>query len=181
MLRHGLALAGALALALGASSVPEESAEIKVTPVVTDGRISASFSAPDAFTDDSREVVKSGLPLIFTYLVEVRRPSTVWWDRTLGSETVSAQVKFDNLTSVYLVTKQQEGRVTWSKSTPKDEDMRAWITRFEDVTVRVSEQLEPNVDYYVHVRLQARPHLRFSMWPFSREDGAGRADFTFIR
>ena len=35
-------------------------AEIKVTPLVADGHVSASFAAPEAFTDDSREVVKSG-------------------------------------------------------------------------------------------------------------------------
>jgi len=177
-MRHVLVRTLVLALALG---VVGESAEIKVTPVVTAGHVSASFAAPDAFTEDSREVVKSGLPLTFTYLVEVRRPSTVWLDRTLGSETVSASVKFDNLTSVYQVTKQQDGRVTWSKSTPKDADMRAWITQFEDVQVPVTEKLEPNADYYVRVRLQSHPHLRFSLWPFSREDGAGRANFTVIR
>jgi hypothetical protein len=178
MPRYGVVRTLVLALALG---VAGESAEIKVTPVVTDGRVSASFAAPGAFNEDSREVVKSGLLLTFTYVVEVRRPSTVWWDRTLGSETVAASVKFDNLTSVYQVTKQQDGRVTWSKSTPKDDEMRTWITVFEDVTVRVNEKLEPNADYYLRVRLQSHPHLRFSLWPFSREDGAGRAAFTFIR
>jgi hypothetical protein len=167
-----------LALALG---VAGEGAEITVTTVVTDGHVATSFAAPDAFTEDSREVVKSGLLLTFTYLVEVRRPSTVWWDRTLGSETVAASVKFDNLTKDYQVTKLRDGRVTWSKSTPRDEEMRDWITKFEDVLVPVSEKLEPNADYYVRVRLQARPHLRFSIWPFSREDGSGRANFTFIR
>ena len=176
----GAGLAGTLVLAfaLGAAA---GTAEIKVTPVVTDGHVSASFAAPEAFTDDSREVVKSGLLLTFTYTVEVRRPSTVWWDRTLGSETVAASVKFDNLTKDYQITKQQSGRVTWSKSTARDEEMRDWITKFEDVTVSISEQLEPNADYYVRVRLQSHPRLRFSLWPFSRDDGSGRADFTFIR
>jgi hypothetical protein len=94
---------------------------------------------------------------------------------------VAASVKFDNLTSVYQVKKEQDGHVTWSKSTPKDDEMRAWITQFDDVTVHVTEKLEPNADYYVRVRLQSHPHLRFSLWPFSREDGTGRADFTFIR
>ena len=178
MLRPRLVRTLTLALALGLAG---ESAEIKVTPLVTEGRISASFAAPDAFNKDSRDIVQSGLLLTFTYVVEVRRPSTVWLDRTLGSETVAASAKFDNLTSLYQVTKQQDGRVTWSKSTAKDDEMRAWITQFEDVTVPVSEKLEPNADYYVRVRLQSHPHLRISLWPFSREDGAGRADFTFIR
>ena len=155
--------------------------EIKVTPLVADGHVSASFSAPDALTDGGREVVKSGVPLTLTYVVELRRPSTLWWDRVLGSATVAAKVKFDNLTSVYQVDKEQEGRVTWSKSTPKEDEMRNWITEFDGVPVQASEKLEPNADYYLRVRLQARPRLKVSLWPWGHDDALGRADFTFIR
>lgn len=156
-------------------------ATIKVTPMVTPDRVAASFVAAGAFTSESRDVVKSGLPLTFTYVVELRRPSTIWFDRMVGSATVSAVVKFDNLTSVYQVTKQQDGRVFWSKSTSKEEEMQAWTTEFADVAVRTSERLESNVEYYFQVRLQARPHLRASLWPFGHDDGSGRADFTFIK
>lgn len=156
-------------------------ADIKVTPVVAAGHVLASFSAPDAFTDDTREVVKSGVPLTFTYLVELRRPSTIWLDRTVGSATVAARVKFDSLTTVFQVTKEQDGRVTWAKSTGKEDEMRAWATAFDSVPIQADEALEPNADYYVRVRLDAHPHLKFSLWPFGRTDAAGRADFTFIR
>jgi hypothetical protein len=156
-------------------------AEIKVSPVVADGRVTASFAAPDAFTDDNQEVVKSGVPLTFTFVVELKRPSSFWWDRTLGGATVAAKVKFDNLTAMFQVTKDQDGRVTWSKSTAKEDEMRGWVTAFDAVPIQANEALEPNADYYVRVRLEAHPHMRFSLWPWGRDDGSGRADFTFIR
>jgi hypothetical protein len=168
-------------LALAAVTLDPDSADIKVTPVVAEGHVSASFSAPGAFTDDSREVVKSGVPLTFTYVVELRRPSTIWWDRTVGSATVAASVKFDNLTNIYQVTKQQDGRVTWSKSTAKEDEMRLWVTTFDGVPIHVTDPLQPNADYYVRVRLDAHPHIHVSLWPFGRNDASGRADFTFIR
>lgn len=155
--------------------------DIKVTPVVAAGQVVASFVAADAFTGDSRELVRNGVPLTFTYLCEVRRPSTVWLDRTVGSTTVAAKVKFDSLTSMFQVTKEQDGRVTWSKSTAKEDEMREWATSFASVPIAGSEPLEPNADYYVRVRLDATPHLKFSLWPFGRTDATGRADFTFIR
>jgi len=170
-----------IVLALLASAFDPEAAEIKVTPVVAEGHVAASFSAVGAFTPDSREVVKSGVPLTFTYLVELKRPSSVWWDRTVGSATVAAAVKFDNLTNIFQVTKQQDGRVTWSKSTSKEEEMRGWVTTFESVPISVTEPLQPNADYYVRVRLDAHPHVHVSLWPFGRNDASGRADFTFIR
>jgi uncharacterized protein DUF4390 len=160
---------------------PAAAAEIKVTPLVAAGRVAASFVASGAFTTESRDVVKSGLPLTFTYEIDLRRPSSIWFDRTLGSTVVSATAKFDNLTGVYQVTKQQDGRVVSSSTTSKDDEMQVWTTAFEDVPVRVTEQLESNAEYYFQVRLQARPHLRTSLWPFGRDDGVGRADFTFIK
>jgi hypothetical protein len=155
--------------------------DVKVTPLVTNGRVFTSFAAPSAFTSDAREVVRSGLQLTLTFSVELRRPSTVWFDHTLSAATVAAQVKFDNLTRDYQVSKQQEGRVVWSDHTADEGQMRTWVTAFDGIPLEPTEPLEPNVDYYVRVRLRASPRLSFSFWPFGRDDGSGRKDFTFIR
>ncbi len=174
---------GLLALALAGLGAPGV-ADIKVMPVVAAGHVLASFTAPEAFTDDSRELVRSGVPLIFSYLVELRRPSIFWLDRSVGQASVTARVKFDSLASVFQVTKEQDGHVTWSKSTSKEDEMRVWVTTFEAVPITPGEALEPNADYYVRVRLDARPHLKvllWPFWPFWRMDATGRADFTFIR
>lgn len=168
------------ALAPGAPGI----ADIKVTPVVAAGHVLASFSSPEAFTDDSRELVRSGMPLTFAYQVELRRPSGFWLDRTVGQATVTARVKFDSLPSTFQVTKEQDGHVTWSKSTAKEDEMRQWVTTFDAVPIAPAEPLEANADYYVRVRLDARPHLKFLLWPFwpfAHIDAIGRADFTFIR
>jgi len=178
MIALGMRIVWLLALAGTAGAV----ADIKVTPVVTGGHVVTTFAAPDAYTDDSREVVKSGVPLTFTYMLELRRPSSLWWDRTVGSATVAAKVKFDSLTGEYQVTKEQDGHVVSSKTTVKEEEMRGWATSFEAVPIVPDEALEANADYYVRVRLDARPHLSMSLWPFfGRSDAIGRADFTFIR
>ena len=58
--------------------------DIRVTPVVSDGRIHASFAAPAAFTEDAQAVLQSGLLLTFTFTVDLRRPSGFWWDHTVG-------------------------------------------------------------------------------------------------
>jgi hypothetical protein len=168
-----LAVTGSLALA--------SAADIRVTPLVAEGRVFASFSAAGALTDDARAVIQSGLQLTFTFDLALRRPSTVWWDRTLAAVTVASSVKFDNLTGVYHVSKLEDRRVVWSERTTDDEQVRAWMTTFERVPLQPGEPLEPNADYYVRVRLHASPKRTFSLWPWGRDDGSGRADFTFIR
>jgi hypothetical protein len=181
----GVALVFSLAAAT-ATPVPDAAGvaladDIRVTPLVAEGRVLASFAAPSAFSEDARVVMQSGLLLTFTYTLELRRPATIWFDRTMSVATVAAQVKFDTLTRLYQVTKQTGTTVVWSARTPDDAQVRTWMTTFERVPLDVTEPLEPNADYYVRVRLHATPKRTFSIWPWGHDDATGRADFTFIR
>jgi len=169
----GLALVGSLALApIG---------EVSVTPVVKDDtHIFASFAAPGAFDEDARKVVRSGLLLTFTYTIDLSRPSAIWFDHRLCSATVGASVTFDSLTSRYQAQKR-DGHVTRSGHLEKENDVRDWLTTFDQVPLESCEPLEPNVDYYVRVRLRTSPRASFPLWPFWRDDASGRKDFTYIR
>ena len=167
----------AVAVLVGAAA----SDSIRVTPVVSEGLVSASFEAPMAFDADIQDLVRSGLLLTFTFNIELRRPSSVWMDRVLGTATVASSVKLDNLTAVYQVSKVQDGRVFWSERTQEATQVRVWMTAFEKVSLGAREALEPNADYYVRVRMQASPRRTLSVWPWSSDAASGRADFTFIR
>jgi hypothetical protein len=175
--RLGLLTAGWLAVFVAVAAA----ADVKVTPVVTpDGKVVASFNVASAFTPDTRDVVKSGLLLTFAFTVELRRPG-FFTDRTLGSVVVAATVKLDTLTGEYTVSKQQDNHVTWANHTDQEDQMRAWLTQFDRVPIEVREPLEPNAEYYVQVKLNISPRQRFPLFPWGRNDGSGRADFTFIR
>ena len=155
-------------------------ADVKVTPLVTpEGKVVASIASPAAFTADTREVVKSGLPLKFEFTVELKRPS-FWADRTMGAVSVVATVQYDNLTGKYIVSKSQDGRVVSAESTDQEDQMRAWATQFDRVPIEVREPLEQNAEYYVQVKLHVSPRQHFPLWPFGRDDGSGRGEFTFI-
>lgn len=180
MIRRGVATLIALWLAgpgLRAAVVDT----IQITPVVSDGRVSASFSVPSAFDDDVREIIQSGLLVTFTFDVTLRRPSAVWFDRTVAGVVVASSVKFDNLTGVYHVTKYEDGRVVWSDRTQDVAVLRTWLTTFERVPLAADSALEPNVEYYVRVSLQTSPKRTLSLWPWGSGTASGRAGFTFIR
>src|SRR5438552_7728013 len=123
--------------------------DLKVTPVVNDGKVFASFAAPNALSPDAFETLNSGAQLTLTFTVELRRPSMLFFDRTLASSTLAASVKYDLLTRVYQIAKLQEGRVVWSDRTSQEDEMRNWVTGFERIPLEVGEPLEPNVEYYV--------------------------------
>jgi hypothetical protein len=156
-------------------------ADMRVTPISTDGRVFASVAASSAYTADLREAVQSGLPVTLTFVIDLKRPSTVWFDRTVTTTTVASMVKFDNLTRQYQVSKLSEGRVVSSQRTESEDEMRAWVTEFEHVPLSDGDSMEPNAEYYVRVRIRSSPHRSFFLWPWSRDDADVRADFTYIR
>ena len=158
--------------------------DLKVTPVVADGRVLASFSAAQAWTPEALEVVRTGLPLTFTFDVELRRPSSVWFDSTLAHIVVASSVRYDALTGSYQLSRFRDGRVVRSDATRDERTAREWMTTFEQVALEPAQPLEANVEYYVRVRLYASPKRTFSLWslwPWSRDSGSGRANFTFMR
>ena len=173
-----------LALLVGPAALLAAAGNVRVTPVVADGRVLASFTAADAWSAEARELVQSGLPLTFSFDVALRRPATVWFDTTLAQTEVAASVKFDALTATYQLTRLRDGRVVRSEAARDERVVREWMTVFDKVTLDPSPALEPNVEYYVRVRLYASPRRTFSLWslwPWSRDSSSGRASFTFIR
>ena len=175
--------AGVLAAVLVANgTVLARTDGIRVTPIIADGRVAASFVATPGFGDDAQAVVQSGLLLTMTFTIDLKRPSNVWWDHTVSTAVVAASVKLDTLTGVYQVSKSQDGQVTWSERTEDLGHVREWMTTFDKVPLAPGDRLEPNADYYVQVRLRSSPRRTFSLWPFfGSDEGVGRADFTFLR
>jgi len=168
-------------LAAALSAVTLLAADVRVTPLIAGGQVLASFAAPDTYSADVRESVQSGLPTTLTYTVELRQSSLIWFDRTLSTATAAAAIKYDALTASYQVTRMTDGQVLSSDRTAKEDDAKKWATEFERVKLSNGDGLEANGEYYVRVRARATPHRSFVLWPWSRDDAAGRADFTFIR
>lgn len=153
---------------------------VGVTPLVRDGSVLISFELADALTDEMRAAIRSGLPTVFSYEVQLRRAAPVWFDRTIASATVSASVRYDNLTNRYQVSRMQGGHVEDSQVTDEEEVVRRMLTSFERLPLFSTTQLEPNVEYYVRVRARTQPRNTWFFWPWDRDAASAVARFTFI-
>ncbi len=153
---------------------------VRVTPLARDGRILISFELADAFTDEMREVIRSGLQTTFTYEVELRRAATLWFDRTIVSAQVSASVRYDTLTRRYQVSRMQDGHVEESHVYENEDDVQRQMTAFERLPLFSTAGLEPNGEYYVRVRARTHPRNTLFFLPWDRDAASGRAQFTFI-
>lgn len=162
--------------ALVAATVVVSASSMRITPVVADDKVMATFAVPSVFTSEVREAVQSGMPVTLTFTAELRRTSTLWFDSTLASADVASTVKFDTLTGTYQVSKLRAGAVHWSQQTQKEEEMRLWMTEFERITLEDLRALSANGEYYIRVRARDNLPRGFSLWPFGRSEVSGRAE-----
>ena len=160
---------------------PAGAQTIQVTPLTRDDRVLVSFRLTDAFNEDVRTAIHSGLTITFTYDVELKRGAALWVDRTMASSTVSANVRFDNLTRRYHVTRRWDGRMDRVEVLEREEDVRDWLTSFDKLSLFSNATLEPNAEYYLRVRARTSPRNATFVWPWQNSDVAGLANFTFLR
>lgn len=154
---------------------------IQVTPLTRDDRVLVTFHLTDAFNDDVRAAIHSGMVITFIYDVELKRGASLWIDRTMSSSTVSASVRYDNLTRRYHVTRRWDGRMEKVEVLEREDDVRDWLTSFDKLSLFSNAALEPNAEYYLRVRARTTPRNATFVWPWQNSDVAGLAKFTFLR
>ncbi len=162
-----------------ALAAPASAETLKVRPLVRNGQVLVSFSLEEGFTQEVREVVRSGLRTTFTYTVELRLKVPAWVDRTIGTAVVSTTVEYDNLTRRHTVSRTLDGRMEESRVIEDEATVRQMMTNFERLALFDTRLLEENREYYVLVRAEARPRSGATLWPWGGST-SGLAKFTFI-
>jgi hypothetical protein len=163
---------------LGASAAVAAAESLRIVPIVRDDEVVVSVELADAYTDEIRAAIASGLRTTFTYDVELRLVVPVWIDRTIASAVVSTSDQYDNLTRRHSLTRTVNGRVEEVLVTDDESLVRRWLTTLTRTPLCRTSKLDPARDYYVRIRARSRP-LGASLLGWG---GAitGRAKFTFI-
>lgn len=177
-------VAAVVACVASAVAVLAAAADVKVTPVVSEGRVLARFTATDHWTPNLREQLKAGQLVTFDYVAELRRPATLWPDAVLARTSIAAAAKVDTLIGGYTVTRQRDGRIIRAERVSQETEVRDWLTIVDQIQFDPESPLKINNEYYVYVQLVISPRRDVSLWAFlpgGGHDGSGRADFTFIR
>jgi len=139
----------------------------------TDHDLYASFTLNDAFSDEVREKIASGLPVTFTFYLEVARRRPLWFDRTLLHKTVTTTVTYDTLTHQYSLSKKVNDEVTESSVAVNEADMMRWMTNLERVRLADPTTLGGADDDSLYIRVKSRLQKRFILFfiPWDVETG----------
>lgn len=183
----GIAACLALAVLVWSPAVAEPVSaaggeEIVVRSLPREGRILVSFTLRSGITDELREAIHSGLPASISYDVFLRRGTLLWFDRTIAHATVTASVRFDNLTRQHQLSRTIDGRGEEPRMTEDEDVVRAWLTDFKLLPLFSTTGLEANAEYSVKVGARTRPRVnRFLFWPWEQEAASGVHRFTFVQ
>lgn len=183
MMAHPIPMIAAVLLSSLLAAVPADQT-LQVAPLPRDGKVLVTFKLNHELTDDIRAKIHSGMLVSFIYKVDLRRGSSVWFDRTIASAVVKATVRYDNLTRRYHVTRSIDGRLGagGADTTDSEEVAWAWLTsEFERLPLFSSVRLESNAEYYVRVSAHAAPRNASFVWPWQGDDVVGFMKFTLIR
>ena len=151
---------------------------LRIVPIVGDDKVLVTFEVADAFTNDVREAIHSGLRTTFTYDIELRMVVPLWVDRTIATAVVSTTDQYDNLTRRHTLSRTVDGRVDESSVTEDEGIVRRWLTTLARLPLCSTSKLDPTRDYYVRISARARPQSGSLVgWGSAI---IGQAKFTFI-
>jgi len=176
MTRRFFVLGAALMLLGGVLVRADQS--IRIVPIVKDDSVVVSLQLQDAFGDDVKEAIASGLRTTFTYTIDLRMHATLWVDRTMSSAVVTSSDEFDNLTRQHRLTRAVDGKVVDALTTDDAAAAQRWLTTLDRVPVCPTSKLDPSRDYYVRISAQVRPQ-RGSIVGWANSI-TGSVRFTFI-
>ena len=164
---------------LSTSLLAQAPEHLRIVPLIRGDEVLVSLELPEAYDSDTHDVIFSGLQTTFTYDVELRLIVKFWVDRTVASAVVSSTNSYDSLTGRHTLARTIDGRVVETMVTRDEEVVKRWLTNQSRLPLFQTSRLQPNRDYYVHVRAWGRPQTDSVL---ARVSSAitGQVKFTFI-
>jgi len=163
---------------LAAGAIVQAADNLRIVPIVSEDQVLVSIELADAYTDDVREAISSGLRTTFTYDVELRMVVPIWVDRTIATAVVSTSDEYDVLTRRHSLSRTIDGRVGEASVTENESAVKRWLTALSRLPLCRTSKLDPTHDYYVRIRARVRPGgMSLLGWVNSI---TGQAKFTFV-
>jgi hypothetical protein len=140
-----------------AGVVHAATASLRIVPIVRDDSVIVSVELSDAYTDEVREAIASGLRTTFTYDLELKMDVPVWVDRTVATASVTVSDHYDTLTRVHNLARSVDGRVEEALATSDEAVVKQWLTSLNRVPLCKTSKLDPHHEYYVRISASVRP------------------------
>jgi len=103
------------------------------------------------FTNSISEAVESGVPMTFTFQVELRQENAIWNDTLVSSNTIQHTIKYDSLKKVYRFSELGKG-VKRKIITRNKENYQKLMLTLSNIPIASTRSLDTDKKYYVRVK-----------------------------
>ena len=105
----------------------------------------------DGFTEKILEAIENGIPMGFTFEIELRKDNTLWVDSLVTSNKVRHRVQFDSLKKIYRFSESGKN-VRRKIITRKESRYQKLMLTLKNIPIAPIYKLDPNEKYYVRVK-----------------------------
>ena len=105
----------------------------------------------DGFTEKILEAIENGVPMGFTFEIELRKDNTLWVDSLVSSNKVRHRVQFDSLKKIYRFSESGKN-VRRKIITRKESRYQKLMLTLKNIPIAPIYKLDPNEKYYVRVK-----------------------------
>ncbi len=113
-----------------------------------------SFTVFDAFTKEIEDAVKSGAAASFTFIVELDRVKSVWFNEEVKRLEFRHTVKYDSMKEEYEVLLEETGMEPLR--TKDFGEMKTSMTTLSDMPLELPAALEPEGEYEVRLKAEIK-------------------------
>jgi len=150
---------------------------LTIMPAIHDDQVLVSFEVADAYADDVRDAISSGLRTTFSYDVELRMIVRGWVDRTIATAVIGTSDQYDNLTRRHRLVRTIDGRVAESVVTEDEAVVKQWLTTLSRLPLCDTSKLDPNREYYMRISAHVPHRTSLLGWTSAV---VGLTKFTFV-
>jgi hypothetical protein len=105
----------------------------------------------DGFTEKIMEAIENGVPMGFTFDIELRKANTLWVDSLVSSNKVRHRIQFDSLKKAYKFSEFGKN-VKRKIITRKETRYQQLMLTLKDIPIAPIYKLDPDEKYYVRVK-----------------------------
>lgn len=125
----------------------------KVTVKTSKEIITLDAELIEAFNEKIKEAIEGGVPMTFTYEVELSKASSVFGEEVISKNTIVQTVQFDTLKKVYQFSSQGKN-VNRKVSTKNIERYQQLMLTLKDIPIAHTFKLDPEEKYIVRVKAE---------------------------
>jgi hypothetical protein len=105
----------------------------------------------DGFTEKIQEAINNGVPMGFTFEIELRKANAVWMDSLVSSNKVRHRIHYDSLKKIYRFSEFGKN-LKKNIITRKKSRYQQLMLTLKDIPIAPIYKLDPNKKYYVRVK-----------------------------